>query len=85
MEIALMVVEIVGQDFGVQIEVVPTDDNRSYRICSEKLKREFGWQRKKTIMNAIEDLVAAFKAYKVSDPDDDIYYNIKVLKKLGLG
>ena len=83
LEIAEMVRDIVGSD--VAIEIVPTDDIRSYHISSAKIKRWLGWQPKKSIKDAINDLIAAFKAGKVTDPDDDIYYNIKVMKKLGLG
>ncbi len=81
MDIALMVKEVVGPD--VVIETVPSNDNRSYHISSAKLKRWYGWQPKKTIRNAVEDLVSAFKAGKVRNPDDDVYYNIKVMKKGG--
>lgn len=82
LEIANMVRRVVGLDIG--IEIVPTDDIRSYHISSGKIKREFGWQPQRTVEDAIRDLVGAFKAGKVENPDDDIYYNIKTMKKLGL-
>ncbi len=82
-EIADMIRQVVGSDVG--IEIIPASDNRSYHVSSEKLKREFNWQPKKTIKNAVEDLVAAFKAGKVKNPDDPIYRNIKTMQLLGLG
>lgn len=40
-EIAKMVREVVGPE--VQIVTTPTDDNRSYHISSEKIRRELGF------------------------------------------
>jgi nucleoside-diphosphate-sugar epimerase len=82
-EIADSVREIVGEK--VKIETVPTDDNRSYHISSEKIGRELGFVARRTIEDAVTDLVAAFKAGKIPDPmTDDRYYNIKMMQKIKL-
>jgi len=77
-EIAEMVRSVVGED--VEIITAPTDDNRSYHICSEKIKRELGFVPKHTIEDAVRDLVAAFRAGKIPNPMTDIrYYNVKTM------
>lgn len=81
-EIAERVRNIVGQD--VVIEVQPSNDPRSYRISSEKIKRELGFAPKKTIDDAVRELVQAFKDGKIPDPDNMKYYNVKVMKSLNL-
>jgi nucleoside-diphosphate-sugar epimerase len=69
----------VGED-GVEITTSPTNDNRSYHISSEKIRRELGFKPKHTIEDAVRDLCGAFKAGKIPNPMDDIrYYNIKTM------
>ena len=83
MEIAQMVKKIVGDQ--VQIIVTETDDNRSYHISSEKIKRELGFAPKRTIEDAVKDLVTAFKAGKVPDSlTDPKYFNIKTMQQINL-
>jgi len=82
-EIAEMVRDIVGQD--VDIVTTKTDDLRSYHICSQKLRRELGWEPKRTIQDAVRDLLTAFHAGKIPEPmTDDRYYNIRTMQALDL-
>jgi nucleoside-diphosphate-sugar epimerase len=82
MEIAEMVQGVVG---GVPIEVVPSDDLRSYHVNSERIRRELGFAPKHTIEQAIRDLRDAFQAGEVPDPmTDPMYYNIKRMQELAL-
>ncbi len=79
LEIAEMVQKVVGKE-DVKITTRPTNDNRSYHISSEKIKRELGFEPKHTIENAIKDLCDAFNAGKIPNPLDDIrYYNMKTM------
>jgi len=79
LEIAEMVQKVVGKE-DVEITTRPTNDNRSYHISSEKIKRELGFEPKHTIEDAIKDLCDAFKAGKIPNPMDNIrYYNIKTM------
>jgi len=65
----------------IEIETTKSNDVRSYHISSEKLKRELGFVPKRTIEDAVDDLVAAFKAGKISDPMNNVkYYNIKMMQ-----
>ena len=83
LEIADIVRRVVGQD--VRIVTTPTDDNRSYHISSDKIKRELGFEARHTIEDAVRDLVEAFQTGKVPDSmTDDRYYNIKMMQKVKL-
>ena len=83
LEIAEIVKDVVGTN--VDIEVTPTDDHRSYHISSEKIKNELGYVPKRTIGNAVEDLVAAFADGRIPDPMTSArYYNIKTMQDLEL-
>jgi nucleoside-diphosphate-sugar epimerase len=83
MEIAEMVRDAVGKD--VKIEVVSSNDNRSYHVSSEKMRRELGFVPKFTIADAARDLKTAFEAGKIPNSlDDPIYYNIEQMNKVEL-
>ncbi len=82
-EIAGMVKSVVGED--VKIVTTPTDDNRSYHVSSDKIKRELGFAPSHTIEDAVRDLVAAFRDGLIPDSmTDDRYYNIKRMQRLSL-
>lgn len=82
-DIASKVRSIVGDD--VKVVTKPTDDNRSYHISSEKIQREIGFTAKHSVTEAIQDLVAAFRAGKVPDPLSNIrYFNIKTMQSIKL-
>jgi nucleoside-diphosphate-sugar epimerase len=79
--------EKVQHTLGGDIDIVctPTNDNRSYHVSSEKIKKELGYVPKFTIEDAIRDLKAAFEAGKIPDSMSDIrYYNIKTMQHLKL-
>ena len=69
---------------GLEIVFTPTNDNRSYHVCSEKIKRELGFEAKRSVGQAAEDLCDAFKAGKIADPEDKQYYNIRMMQAINL-
>lgn len=79
MQIAEMVRDIIGPE--VKIEVTATNDNRSYRVSSEKIKKELGLYPKKTIRDAVLDIKEAGKKGKI-DWDNLNFYNVKKMKQL---
>ncbi|GFK94951.1 UDP-glucose 4-epimerase [Fundidesulfovibrio magnetotacticus] len=82
-ELGELVRETVGGD--IDMEIVPTNDNRSYRVSSEKIRRELGFAPKFDIQDAVRDLVDAFKAGKVPNSmTDPIYFNIKRMQEINL-
>jgi len=82
-EIAEMVRSVVGT--STEIVTTPSDDNRSYRISSEKIRRELGFVPTHSIEDAARGLVDGFKAGKIPNPMTDIrYYNIKTMQAVHL-
>jgi nucleoside-diphosphate-sugar epimerase len=83
MDIAKMVRNVIG--FNVDIKVEPTNDNRSYRVNSDKIKRKLGFTTKHSIEDAVRDLQQAFAAGKIPNSfEDDRYFNIKRMKAASL-
>ena len=82
-DLALAVKEVVGDD--VEIIKQTTNDNRSYHISSEKILNDLGFKAKKTVKNAVEDLISAFKKNKFKEPlTNDNYFNIKKMQNIKL-
>jgi nucleoside-diphosphate-sugar epimerase len=83
MELAEMVRGVV--DPSVRIDVLPTDDLRSYHISSERIARRLGFRPRHTIADAVTSIKAALLDGRVRDPlDNPLYYNIKLMKQIGL-
>jgi nucleoside-diphosphate-sugar epimerase len=82
-QIAEMVRRQVGND--IIIDVVPTNDLRSYHVSSDKMRQKLGFKPKHTIEDAIRDLVSAFRAGKLPNSlDDPRYFNIKRMQEICL-
>ena len=82
-DIALMVKEVVGDD--IEIETLPTDDNRSYHVSSDKIKKTLNFFPKHTIKDAIRDLTQAFEENKLPNSlKDSKYFNIKKMQEINL-
>jgi len=84
-DIAYMVKKIVEQEFPekkeLPIQVTESNDNRSYRINSDKIKKELGFIPKRTVEDAVRDLCQAFKVGKLRDSfTNDWYYNVKYIQ-----
>lgn len=87
MEIAKIVKKVVQEEFPekgeIPIVTTPTNDNRSYRITSDKIAAKLGFVPKRTIEDAVRDLCRAFREGKLPNSmTDDRYYNVKVLKRI---
>ena len=83
MDLAKTVQNVIGED--VKLNVVPTDDNRSYHISSKKIFDVLGFKTKFTIKDAVEDLKEAFEKKVLNEPlDNEMYFNIKRMQSLGL-
>jgi nucleoside-diphosphate-sugar epimerase len=88
-ETAMIVRDVVRRmapDRGeIPIVTTPSNDPRSYHICSEKVRRELGFVPKRTIEDGAADLVAAFQAGRLPNPLTDVrYYNIQLMKAVRL-
>jgi len=87
-EIANMVKKVVQEEMpqmgDVKIVTTPTNDMRSYHVNSNKVKRILGFAPRRSIEDAVRDLTLAFRNYLMPNSfDDDWYYNVRTMKKLG--
>lgn len=78
--------DIVATTIGeCEMEVVPTNDNRSYHVSSEKISRVLGFVPLRTLEDAVQGLMDAFKEGKLPNSlEDKRYFNIKTMKELDL-
>jgi nucleoside-diphosphate-sugar epimerase len=87
MDIAKRVKRVVEAEFpekgAIDIVTTPTDDNRSYHINSDKIRRVLGFVPSHTIEEAIQDLCNAFRDGRLRNSmADDIFYNVRRMKNL---
>ena len=88
MEIAEIVKKVVAEEFPdkneIGIEVTPSNDLRSYHINSDKVTEIIGFKPQYSVEDAIRDLCCAFREGKLpSSLDDDKYFNVLTMKKIG--
>lgn len=84
LELAEVVRQVVGRE-RVSLEQQPSDDQRSYHISSEKIRRELGFRPGRTVERAVRDLVRAFEQGLLPDSlSDSRYFNIKRMQEVGL-
>ena len=79
--------KIVKQTLNNDVEIVKTEtnDNRSYHISSEKIKKELGFKNMHNIADAVKDLQNAFQLNLFNDSlNNEIYFNVKMMKKIKL-
>jgi nucleoside-diphosphate-sugar epimerase len=87
-DLAKVVKKVVEQEFPekgeISVVTTPSDDNRSYHVNSDKVRRVLGFAPEHSIEDAVRDLCKAFKADKLPNSfDDDWYYNVRTMKKIG--
>lgn len=69
----------------VPIEITPTNDQRSYWINSDKIRDVLGFVPKKSVQDAIGDLIRAFRRGLLPNAMTDTRYsNVKRLIELGV-
>ena len=81
-DIAKLVRDTLG-DPTIELEYTPSDDNRSYHVNSEKVKRALGFETRHTIEDAIRDIADAYRRGLIKDPfTNPVYSNIKRMQQL---
>ncbi len=85
-EIANLVKKTLENKFdykNIEIIKVPSNDNRSYHINSDKINKVLNFSPKFSIENGIEEIVSRYKSKSFNDPlNNIIYHNVKTLLKL---
>jgi nucleoside-diphosphate-sugar epimerase len=79
MQIAESIKKVLNNNLEL-ISAPPRDDERSYCVSSELIKKELGLSPQKTIENAIEDIVKAYNENLWSDYQLPVYNNVKQIK-----
>jgi nucleoside-diphosphate-sugar epimerase len=87
MDIAKLVKKVVAEEFpekgDIPIVTTPTDDNRSYHVNSDKIRRVLGFEPRRSVEDAIRDLCKAFREGKLPNSmTNDFYFNVRRLKAL---
>ena len=88
MEIAETVKKVVAEESPgkneITIEVSPSNDLRSYHINSEKITEHLGFKPRYSVDDAIRGLCQAFLNGKLPNSfNDDKYFNVRTMKKIG--
>ena len=86
-EIANLVKNVVEKFFPekkqIEIEKLPSTDNRSYHINSDKILRTLGFKAKRSLEEAVKDLCLSFKKGLIDKSfENDLYYNVRRLKNI---
>lgn len=84
-EIAEFVRDVVAREFPgkppIRVEQTPTDDLRSYHVCSRKIADKLGYRPIRSLEDAVRDLCRAFQAGKFSNSlENPSYFNVKTMK-----
>ena len=80
---AFEIAEMVRAETGAAIHIdTNTIDDRSFRMSSEKIKRELGIKPIKTIRQGILDIKKALSDGYYPDANDSQYYNIRTMKEI---
>ena len=87
LQIANLVKKVVEEIFPergeIKIEKVNSDDNRSYHINSDKIKKILDYVPTRSIEDAVRDLCGAFKKNLLKNSfKKDIYFNIERMKNI---
>lgn len=87
-DIANMVKKVVEEEMPelgeIKITTTPSNDYRSYHVNSDKVRRVLGFEPKRNIEDAVRDLTRAFRNQMLpSSFEDDWYYNVRTMKKIG--
>ncbi|MFH1970363.1 MAG: NAD-dependent epimerase/dehydratase [Verrucomicrobiota bacterium] len=83
------IARIVKQTLGdetIKMEYVPTSDNRSYHINSDRIRERLGFEPRHSVEDAIRSIAEAYHQGRLAEPmTNPLYYNIKRMQQLTLG
>ena len=80
--IARMVKQTLG-DETIRMEYVPTSDNRSYHINSDRIRERLEFEPRYSVEDAIRSIAEAYRNDRLAEPmTNPLYYNIKRMQQL---
>ena len=88
-DIAQIAHDVVCQELPelgpIEIVTTSTDDNRSYRVNSDKIAAELGYRPRHTLEDAVRDICAWHRAGRFPNSlEDPRYFNVRTLKEAAL-
>lgn len=84
-DLGKMVERLVSEHRDVQLDIIPTNDDRSYHISSDKIRKKLNFSPEHTIEDAVKDLIDAFQEKKLPNSlANPLYFNIKRMKEIQL-
>jgi nucleoside-diphosphate-sugar epimerase len=78
----LDIAERIAARVNAEIKILPSNDPRSYRVCSDRLLAT-GFAPRKNVAIAIDEMVAAFRSGALKD--DPASHNVTWMKQRNLG
>lgn len=75
------IAKLVGKSVKADIVVTESNDQRSYRLNSDKLLST-GFKPEYKVLDAITEIIEAFRSDKLRD--EECWYNVKTMKKLNV-
>ncbi len=85
-DIAIKIKNILKVNYNEEVSIVKSpseDDKRSYYLNSDRVKKDLKFKLKYSVDYAIDEIYKSLKSNEFHDSlQNDIYYNIKTLKKL---
>jgi nucleoside-diphosphate-sugar epimerase len=78
----LEIAQRIAARVGAEIRILPSNDPRSYRVCSDRLLAA-GFAPQKSVAIAVEEMVAAFRSGTLKD--DPASHNVTWMKQHNLG
>ena len=90
LDLANLVKRVVQEELPdrevIEIAVEPTQDDRSYRITSDKVQSKIGFEPKRTIEDAIRERVHAIRDGKLPGaPGGLTYHNVATMRDVNMG
>jgi len=78
----LEIAQRISARVAAEIKILPSNDPRSYRVCSDRLLAT-GFAPKKSVAIAVDEMVAAFRSGALKD--DPTSHNVTWMKQHNLG
>jgi len=78
----LEIAQRIAERVGAEIKILPSNDPRSYRVCSDRLLAT-GFAPTKSVAVAVDEMVAAFRSGALRD--DPTSHNVTWMKQHNLG
>ncbi|MBI2442240.1 MAG: NAD-dependent epimerase/dehydratase family protein [Lentisphaerae bacterium] len=81
--IAQMVKQTLA-DEKIELDCVPSNDTRSYRINSDRIREQLGFAPRHSVEEAVHIIAEAYRQGRLAEPlTNPLYYNIKRMQQLG--